>query len=206
MKRKIVLMLIVILLNLYFVNAGGGGAAVPITTIELTEQGNDYNIKPTRLKFEFDGDLYAVQVRRVKQEYVDFLVMALDMDKPNDITAYSLDNSFSLSLGERREIDIDKDGTNDIFIELNDIVSTVGSIRSADFSIKRIDIKKTENVVVDGGENIEIENTTEINILPEIIEVKIQKPIQGSTIASNQVNLEQSTFLSKIINFFNKLF
>ena len=47
-------------------------------------------------KFEFDEKLYAIQVRRVKQEYTEFLIMTLDMDKLGDITAYNIDNSFSL--------------------------------------------------------------------------------------------------------------
>ncbi len=133
-------------LNVDVVNAGQSGAAVPVITIELTEQGNDYNITPRRLKFEFDGKLYAIQVRRVKQEYVNFLVMTLDMNKPNDITAYTLDESFSLISGEKKEIDIDKDGVMDIAIELKNIDSPFSingdrirrGIRQADIFIRRI--------------------------------------------------------------------
>jgi hypothetical protein len=123
-------------------SVGHGGASVPVSTIDLTEQGNDYSMKPGRLKFEFDGKAYAVQVRRVKQEYVWFLIMILDMNKPNDITAYTLDNSFNLSVSENKEIDLDKDGTKDIFVELNNVISTMGSVRSADFSIKKIKNEK----------------------------------------------------------------
>lgn len=57
---------------------GRGGGTVPITTISLSEQGDDYSMKPGRLKFEFDEKLYAIQVRRVKPDYVWFLVMDLD--------------------------------------------------------------------------------------------------------------------------------
>jgi len=121
--------------------AGDSGVAtVPITTTELTEVGNNYNIKPGRLKFEFDGKLYAIQLRRVKQGHVEFLIMTLDMNDLDDITAYSIDDSFSLRPNERKEIDIDKDGIEDISIELNDIIFTgkYNSVKSADFFIKEI--------------------------------------------------------------------
>jgi len=209
MSKKIIFLgiLIIILLNLNFVSAGEGGATVPITTIDLTEQGTDYSMKPGRLKFEFDGKLYAIQIRRVKQEYVDFLVMTLDMNKLDDITAYIIDNSFSLNPGEKKEIDIDKEGIKDISIELNAIISTgkYNSIRSANFSIKKINTKKSETILSNENENIGINNMEVIgsnNITEEDIEVQesVSEPIL------NQESKKQSTFLEKIINFFKELF
>ncbi len=205
MKNKIlfsVLMILVIISMFDIVNAGsGGGAAVPVNMIDLTEQGDNYVIKPSRLKFEFNEKLYAIQVRRVKQEYVWFLVMKLDMDKLNDITAYTLDDSFNLSIGERKEIDINKDGIKDISIELNNIISNVKSIRSADFSIKKI---KIEPKMISSGS---AEVNTELLSLNEITGSKIQEPISEPVIVLNQeLSQKQPTLLEKIINFLKELF
>lgn len=180
---------------------GQWGASVPITKIDLTEQGNNYNMKPGRLTFEFDKKLYAIQVRKVKQEYVDFLIMTLDMDKQEDITAYILDDSFSLKSDEKKEIDLDNDGISDLFIELNEIIPTgkYNSIRSADFSIKKIN---TQPIIV--NENTEMK--TEIIRLDETIKNEIQDQISEPVIALDQKSKEQLIFLDKIINFFKNLF
>lgn len=117
-----------------------GGASVPITPLGLTEQGNNHDIGPGRLKFEFAEKPYAIQLRRVKEDYTEFVVMTLDIDKPEDITAYTVDNSFNLTSGGIKQIDLDGDGTEDIFIKLNKINSKgkYNSVRSADFFIKKI--------------------------------------------------------------------
>ncbi|MCH7851053.1 MAG: hypothetical protein IH845_05410 [Nanoarchaeota archaeon] len=98
----------------------------------------------TRLKFEFEEQLYALQLRKINEDYVLFLVMTLDMNNPDDITAFTIDDSFNLSINETREIDIDKDGTKNIFLQLNDItpIGESGSVNSADFFIKRITISE----------------------------------------------------------------
>ncbi len=108
-------------------------------------------MKAGRLKFEFDENLYAIQVRRVKQEYVWFLVMTLDIDNLDDITAYTIDDSFNLSLGETKEIDIDKDGTNDLIVDLEEI-GTINKIRSADFLLKNKVVKNTEAILSNENE------------------------------------------------------
>lgn len=180
-----------------FVSAGEGGGAVPITSISLTEQGNDYNMKPGRLTFEFNEKLYAVQVRRINQDSVDFLIMTLDMNRLEDITAYTLDDSFSLKPGEKREINLDKDNISDLSISLNEITLTgeYNSVKFSDFFIKLINIKKPE-VVTDENitANMETTNSSEITNV-------VQEPIVIS-----QDSEEQPTFLDKIINFFKGLF
>jgi hypothetical protein len=120
---------------------GGGGSAVPVSNIDLSNQNGNYNMKPGRLKFDFEGNVYVIQVRRVKENYVDFLVLKLDnLDKEEDVTAYRLDDSFSLSSGQENEIDLNKDGIMDISIKLNgfSLAGKSGSIGSADFLIEKI--------------------------------------------------------------------
>jgi hypothetical protein len=119
----------------------GGGSPVPVSDIDLSNQNGNYNMKPGRLKFDFEGNIYAIQIRRVKENYVDFLVLKLDSaDKEEDVTAYRLDNSFSLSPGQENEIDLNRDGIMDISIKLNgfSLAGKSGSIKSADFSIGKI--------------------------------------------------------------------
>lgn len=205
-----VILVSLVLLNIFslsFVSAGEGSGAVPITTIELTGQGNDYSMKPGRLKFEFDGNSYAIQLRRVKQQNAEFLVMTLDMDRPDDITAYTLDDSFNLTPGEKKEIDINKDGTKDMSIELNNIISTETSIGSADFSIKKINTEKSETIITDEPENVRV-NNTEVIGFNNINEgkVEVQESVSAPVIILNQETQEQPTFLRKIINFFRNYF
>jgi len=188
MKNKVLFgfLLVLIIVNVFsFVSAekGTGSAVVPITNIDLSEQGNDYSIKPGRLKFEFDEKLYAIQVRRVKQEYTEFLIMTLDMDKLGDITAYNIDNSFSLNTNEKKEIDLNGDGINDVLIELNEIKQNLGSINSADFSIKRI-------------------NTLSI-ASNEMMAGSIEELISESVLVLEQKKL---TFFEKVINWVEGLF
>jgi len=207
MEKRILFSITIILITVSMsniANAVGGGGAVPITTIELTEEGNTYDITPTRLKFEFDGKLYAIQVRRIKEDHVWFLVMTLDMNNLEDITAYEVDDSFNLSISKTKEIDIDKDGIKDIFLELNNIVSKEregkGTHRFADFSIKKINVKRLETA--DENVRIDIEGINS----NEISEGEIQESILEPVIVLDQEIQAQPTFLDKIINFINKLF
>lgn len=181
-----------------FVSAGEGGSAVPITSISLTEQGNAYNMKPGRLTFEFNEQLYAIQIRRINSDSVDFLIMTLDMNKLEDITAYTLDDSFSLKSGEKREIDIDKNGVMDIVLELEN-TGKIDKIKLASFSIQRINIKQSEI----SDKNI----TTDREIIPYgITGSVIQKPISESVSLLNLESKEQPTFLKKIVDWFEGLF
>lgn len=120
---------------------GEGSSTVPVSNIDLSDQKENYIMKPGRLKFDFEGNIYVIQVRRVKEIYVDFLILKLEiLDKEEDITAYKSDNSFSLSLNQEKKIDLNKDGIMDISIVLNDI-SLAGeyeNIKSAVFSIEKI--------------------------------------------------------------------
>ncbi|HLD98108.1 MAG TPA: hypothetical protein VI815_02195, partial [Candidatus Nanoarchaeia archaeon] len=61
-----VLFFIIGMLNIIDASSGGG-ATIPISTISLTEQGNTYDMTPGRLKFEFEKQWYAIQLRRVKE-------------------------------------------------------------------------------------------------------------------------------------------
>lgn len=196
--------------------SSGGGATIPISIIDLTEQGTDYSMKPGRLKFEFEEQLYAIQVRRVKQDYVWFLVMDLDENKLEDITAYTIEDSFNLTIGEKKEIDLDRNGIKDVIIELDDIVSIgkYNSVRSSDFSIKKINTKEIKS-------NSTNENVEEIGDLETILtdekiggnedndrkmEGEVEEPVLKSVIALDQELLEQPTFLDNIINWFKELF
>ena len=70
MKKQIIFGLLIILMifsSMFSLVSARGGAAVRISTIDLNEEGNNYNMKPGRLKFEFDGKLYAIQVRKVNK-------------------------------------------------------------------------------------------------------------------------------------------
>mgnify|MGYP001585620657 FL=1 len=171
---------------------GRGGGAVPLTTTNLAEN-NNYNMKPGRLKFEFDGKWYAVQLRRVKQDHVEFLVMTLDINRLDDITAYTIDNYFNLTSGERREIDINNDGSNDISIEL-DSIGKIDKIRSAAFSVKKINgiatISSDKNNI-DLNEFVEV-NTTELTS-QQLSSVKLE-------------SRKKLNFLDNIINLFKELF
>lgn len=202
-KLGLVVFLIIVLL-ISFVNAGnnggigGGGDAVPINTISLDEQGIDYDMKPGRLKFEFNGKPYAIQLRSVNEEYTKFHIMTLDINKPNDITAYALDDTFNLNSGDKREIDLDKDGKKDLVLKLKDIKTKKekkGSRRFADFSIKKINTKKSETLFnINRNETIEVINSN------EIIRGGIQEPILEPVILLDQNSQEESTFFKKMIN------
>lgn len=199
-KREIfgVLLILIIVSIFEFISAGQGSANVPITSTGLIEQGTDYNMKPGRLKFEFNEQLYAIQVRRIEKESVEFFIMTLDMNKQEDITAYILDNSFTLKSEEEKEIDLNKDGITDLILGLNEITSTgkYNSVYFADFSIKKI-----SNELEKSNE----ENNTEI-IPSGITGSVIQEPISEPSIILNQESKEQPTFLENIINFFKGLF
>lgn len=209
-KNLFLILVLFFFFEVTFVNSfsaggkGAGGGTVSITNINLAESGTNYSMKPGRLKFEFDEKLYAIQVRRIKEEYVDFLIMTLDMNKQEDITAYTLDDSFSLKSEGKREIDLNKDGTNDILIELKGVipVGKHNSLKSADFSIKKIDTQKEETDLID---KILEDNSTEI-IIPILTGNVIQEPISESVIALNQESKEQSTFLDKVTGWFKGLF
>lgn len=203
-----IILFVVTFISLVSAQETQGGVAVPITTIELTEQGKDYSMKPGRLKFEFDGNLYAIQVRKVKQGYADFLIMTLDMNKPDDITAYTLDESFSLISGEKKEIDINKDGINDLSVELNKIIPTgkYNSIRSVGFSVKKINTKTSKAILTSENENIRSNNNIEVIDSNKMIKGEIQKPISEPLIILNKESKEQPTYSEKIINFFKGLF
>jgi len=117
---------------------GKGGAGVPITTTELTDQGEEYDIKPGRIKFDFEGEGYAVQLRRIKEDYTEILVIKLDESKPDDITAFTTENSFNLVLNEKNEVDLNNDGTDDVVIRLNSIKKEKGKHKTANLFIKKI--------------------------------------------------------------------
>ncbi len=191
------------------VNAGSGGASVPIKTEELNLQGKDYTLTPTRLKFDFDGDLYAVQLRRVKQYQADFIIMTLDKNKPNDIMAYTVDNSFTLKPGEKKEIDLDGDNSNDLLVKLNNIgLNSFQSAKSASFFIQKIS-SVTQPVVT--GNPIKIQENTEDSgeqLLPSMDEVVVIQ--NNNLINSGRLSfMEESTsktIFEKIIGFFKTLF
>jgi len=106
-----------------------GGASVSTTGGRrlLTQHKTDYEMKPGKLEFGFDEKFYPIQLRKVEQSHAEFFV-------------YGLDDPFILKPNEGIEIDLDKDGVNDIFVELDEIISMEeeNSGRSADFFISEI--------------------------------------------------------------------
>jgi hypothetical protein len=122
----------------------GGGSSVPIVSVSITEQGESFDMKPGRLKFEFGGEYYAVQLRKVKEGYADFIVLNLDKNKLDNVSAYSVKDSFKLDVSEEKGIDLDGDGVADILIgldEVNSVLSKKGKkndLRSAGFFVKLI--------------------------------------------------------------------
>ncbi len=144
MKKKIIFLNIILLaiigVSLVFAQGvGHGGGTVPILIIELTEEGVSYNITPSRLKFEFNGAPYAIQLREVEQDHAIFLVMILNESDPNNILAYTIDESIILVPSETREVDVNHDDKNDLFIQLKAITYIPpNNIRGANFFIKKM--------------------------------------------------------------------
>jgi len=158
-----VLFFIIGMLNIIDASSGGG-ATIPISTISLTEQGNTYDMTPGRLKFEFEKQWYAIQLRRVKEGHVDFVVMNLDENNLEDITAYEIiEDIFRLNLKESGRIDLNGDNTKDIIIELDEIIKggRYGTVRSADFSIKKISGKDLVTLDVTSSETIILDDSNE---------------------------------------------
>ena len=158
-----VLFFIIGMLNIIDASSGGG-ATIPISTISLTEQGNTYDMTPGRLKFEFEKQWYAIQLRRVKEGYVDFVVMNLDENNLEDITAYEIiEDIFRLNLKESGRIDLNGDNAKDIIIELDEIIKggRYGTVRSADFSIKKISGKDLVTLDVTSSETIILDDSNE---------------------------------------------
>jgi len=187
---KIGLIFLLVIMLVGFVCAGQGGVSVPITRINLNEEGINYNLKPERLIFEFNEKDYAIQIRRIKQEYTTFLIMSLDSNKLEDITAHTLDGSFNLSQGERKEIDLDKDGINDILIKSNSIKTRGGynSIKTADFSVKKINSEKNNE------KDIEI-TALNFDITGNLIQESVSEPVYS-----------QESFFDKVINWVRGFF
>jgi len=211
-KKVLILLTVLVVVGMLNLITAGGGGAIPIMTIELTEQGNDYNMTPTRLKFEFNEKLYAIQVREIEENYTRFLVMTLDMDNLEDITAYTLDDSFDLLIGDMKEIDIDKDGINDVLIVLNNItlenLEKRGYHRVVSFSIKRINVKKVS--ADEEGEVKEEEIIVEEEIVEEEEEVEedlidsIEEEIEESSLEDTE--LAPPNLWQRVVNWFKKLF
>lgn len=185
----IVLSLFLTIFIISVISAAGGGASVPVTAIDLSEKGNDYSMKPGRLSFEFENDLYAIQLRRIYSDSALFLIMDLDDNKQEDITAYDLEYSFNLTEGDKKEIDFDKDGINDILVIL-DKIGTIDRIRSADFSIKNINKNNSDSS--GNGESVS-----------EPVETETQRSVLEPVIISQE---ENSSFFNSLVNFFKGLF
>ena len=100
---------------------GGGGAAVPIVKIKLTEDGKDYEIKPSRLTFKFKNERYAIQVRKIEEDYVKFLYFSFKKGSYKDPRNYKLEESFNLDEDGIKKIDLNEDGYYDLFLKLEKI-------------------------------------------------------------------------------------
>ncbi|MEK6909270.1 MAG: hypothetical protein AABX23_04430 [Nanoarchaeota archaeon] len=115
-------------------NSGFGGAAVPVSEIILG-QDNSFNMKPGRLKFEFNGNWYGLQYKGVRKEGPTFIILDLEDGLNNYVDDEQIALSFILDEGNTYEIDLDKDGKEDITVELKGITADADSISSAEFSI-----------------------------------------------------------------------
>lgn len=120
-------------------------------------------------------------------------------NKQDDITAYVIDDSFNLSVNDKKEIDLDKDGAKDVLIELREIKPNPHSIKSAGFFIQKVNAKEAETILANGEENTE--TSSEI-----ITGNEIQEPISEPVIILEKDSKEQPTFFEKIINFFKGMF
>jgi len=116
-------------------NSGGGGS-IPIREINLEEE-NYFNMKPGRLKFEFNGLWYGVQLAGIKDGISEFLIINLDDGLNDYVSDDKVQSSFNIKSGEIKEVDLDEDGKADIFIELNGISESVDSVDSADFTVRK---------------------------------------------------------------------
>jgi len=127
--------------------AGSGGVAVPVKDIGITDNAISHNSKASRLKFEFSGEQYAIQLRRVEQDYTHFLVIKLNENKLSDVNAFTIRESFNLTPSQDTEIDLNKDNIEDIYLKLNDITGTgrFNNVMHAEFFIKKISGVTTEN-------------------------------------------------------------
>jgi|SRR3989344_5420652 len=217
------IMLILFLLSLNFVSATGGGGDVPISTISLNEPDNNYNMTSGRLKFEFEKEWYAIQLIRVKDEYADFIVMNLDKDNLEDITAYwIIEDTFSLNPSEGRRIGLNGDNIEDVVVGLDEIINggKYGTVRFASFYIKKLtnanvmpaskeneNIKETKN----DEEIIESENGNVLNeeSQEEVITINLAGGGKEKVMLMETQTLKEATDLTifqKMINWFKRLF
>ena len=124
--------------------SSGGGSSVLVVSVEFTNQGENFSMKPTRMKFEFKENLYALQLQRVKSDNVIFVVMSLDKTKPDDLSANIVEDRFELEARGVKRIDLDGDGSMDILVSLNSVNLILPNSRnvrpeSASFSVKLIE-------------------------------------------------------------------
>ena len=115
---------------------GGGGGSIPIEQFDLKED-NSFSMKPGIMKFEFNGVWYLLQLRSVKMGVSEFIIANFEEIQTDYLLDDDIDRSFIMNIDEIKSIDLDKDGKNDIIIELNGISGSTDSIGSADFSIRK---------------------------------------------------------------------
>jgi hypothetical protein len=94
----------------------------------------DYLLVPGRVFFNFNNEKYAIQIRKVGENYTTFLVMVFLSDNSEN---YSILKNFTLVREERVFVDLDKDNFEDIYVKLNGVVLSgkYGTVRSANFSV-----------------------------------------------------------------------
>lgn len=209
----LLLALTFILLSLNFVNSQGGGT-ISMSTIEVTEEGENFGGTEGRLRFEFNNKWYAIQMQLTRIDHSEFLVMTLDRDKLDDVTAITIDENFNLKPGDTKEIDLDKDGTNDIFMELynienKDLGGKLGSRRLPNFYIKKIGVVQT---VTENSEVETLPEISEVKTLPEnnINAITENKIVEENVINSLEVNDNEKplpkTFVQVVVEWFRNLF
>lgn len=116
--------------------SGSGGGTVPIVNIKLTDNGKDYNVKPSRLTFKLKNERYAIQVRKIEEEYVKFHYFSFKKGSYKDVRNYKLEGSFNLEEKGIKKIDLNNDGYYDLYLELKQI-----NKRTVEIFLKKINEK-----------------------------------------------------------------
>jgi hypothetical protein len=104
---------------------GGGSSTVSSSSITLSQSySGGYYKENDKIKFEYNGKRYEIKVIYIGDDFIDLIVLTTSQ-------------SFSLVVGDSKNLDLDGDGKNDIEIKLGNIVN-----KEAYILIKLADNKK----------------------------------------------------------------
>ncbi len=101
------------------IESNKGGGEVPIGRIEISDAGETIISRPKRLLFELEEN-YALQIRRVRDDYADFIFMKLG-ENYGDIEDFMFLEAFRLREKDAVNVDLNGDGIADVYLEMKDI-------------------------------------------------------------------------------------